>query len=127
MVCSSADVARNLLQDLLKYFKIKPWHLLSLLCALPQLFNHRILFPLLLGQLAEERVRVEVPGRTRLNADEGANRDEGLVRLINGHSYKLPTHPLEKVFNISDNVDPSAHSQDVSILGKQGGVDDPPP
>ena len=68
-----------------------------------------------------------MPGRIWSNADEGANRDEGFVRLINGHSYKLPTHPLEKVFNISDNVDPSTHSQHVSILGKQGGIDNPPP
>merc|ERR1712037_233629 len=46
VVCASAHVAR---------------HLLTLLCALPQLFNNRILILLLLGQLAKERVRVQVP------------------------------------------------------------------
>ena len=38
----------------------------------------------------------------------------------------LPTHPLIKVF-ISDSVDPPTHSQNISILRKQGRVDNPPP
>ena len=47
--------------DWLKDFKIEAWYLLSLLCAFPQLFNNRVLLLLLLGQLAKERVWVEVP------------------------------------------------------------------